>query len=74
MQQIRFWFAVALGAFLALFAVQNTTTVEILLLCWTFETSRFSVIAVTFGVGAAIGWIVKSLQREKRKAKEKARA
>ncbi len=70
MQQFRFWLAVALGAFLALFAVQNMTTVEVRVLFWTFQTSRFFVIIMTFGVGLALGWIVKSLQRQKRRAKQ----
>ncbi len=68
MHQIRFWFAVTLGAFLALFAVQNIKTVEVQLLFWTFETSRFLVIAITFGVGLLVGWILNSLRRAKQGA------
>lgn len=62
-QQLRFWLAIALGAFLALFAVQNMGVVEVKLLLWTFETSRFFVIIVAFLIGLAIGWVIKSLQR-----------
>lgn len=67
MQQIRFWLAVGLGAFLALFSFQNMALVEVKVLFWTFETSRFFVIAASFLIGVAIGWIVKSLQRARRR-------
>ncbi len=67
MHSVRFWLAVALGAFLALFAVQNMGVVEVNLVFWTFQTSRFFVIATSFLSGAVIGWIFKSLQRSKRR-------
>lgn len=67
MHYVRFWLAVALGAFLALFAVQNMGVVEVQLLFWNFQTSRFFVIVTSFLFGAAVGWIVKSLQRTKHK-------
>lgn len=63
MKKARFWIAVALGAALALFALQNLAAVDITFLFWTFETSRIFVLAATFAIGLAIGWIVKSLQR-----------
>lgn len=70
MKQIRFWLAVALGAFLALFGVQNMSIVEVKVLFWTFETSRFFVIAIAFLIGLFIGWIIKSLHRDKRRKAE----
>lgn len=69
MHNIRLGLAVALGAFLGLFALQNMATVEITVLFWTIESRRIVVIGLSFGIGLAIGWIVKSLQRAARKKK-----
>jgi uncharacterized integral membrane protein len=63
MKTIRFWLAVALGAFLALFAFQNMATVEVNVLFWTFESRRIVVIGLTLITGIAIGWIMNSLTR-----------
>ncbi|WP_421787392.1 lipopolysaccharide assembly protein LapA domain-containing protein [Hyphobacterium sp.] len=63
MKTIRFWLAVALGAFLALFAFQNMATVEVDVLFWTFESRRIVVIGLTLITGIAIGWIMNSLTR-----------
>lgn len=56
LSRIRIWLALALAAFLALFALQNMAAVEITVLFWTFESRRFVVIGLSFAIGLAIGW------------------
>lgn len=52
--------AVALGAFLTLFALQNMAQVELTILLWTFEARRIVVIALSFCIGFVIGLLVKA--------------
>lgn len=66
----KLWIATVLGAFLVLFALQNMSPVEITILFWTFESRRIVVIGLCFSIGYTLGWIVKSLQRRKRRANE----
>lgn len=58
----RFWQVIAfvLGGCLVLFALQNLAKVELTVLFWTFEARRFVVIAFSFVIGFAIGWLIKA--------------
>ncbi|UCH73466.1 MAG: LapA family protein [Rhodospirillales bacterium] len=58
----RFWqvIAIALGAILVLFALQNLARVELNVLFWTFEARRFVVIGFSFAIGFAIGWLIRA--------------
>jgi uncharacterized integral membrane protein len=58
----RFWQVIAfvLGGILVLFALQNLARVELNVLFWTFEARRFVVIAFSFAIGFAIGWLIKA--------------
>ncbi len=64
MEKIRLVLAVVLGAFLALFALQNMAPVQLTILIWTFEGRRIVVIGVGFLVGLVIGWILCALRRK----------
>lgn len=66
MKTLRFWLAVGLGAFLALFAFQNMAPVEITVLFWTFESRRIVVIGLALLTGIVIGWVSSSLGRRRR--------
>ena len=57
---MKLMFAVVLGAFLMLFALQNMAQVELTILLWTFEARRIVVIALSFCVGFIIGWVIKA--------------
>ncbi len=50
--------ALVLVGLLAAFAYQNAAVIEIDILLWTIETRRIVIIATSFFVGLAIGWIV----------------
>lgn len=63
MEKIRLILAIALGAFLALFALQNMAPVQLTILIWTFEGRRIVVIGVGFLVGLVIGWVLCALRR-----------
>ena len=58
MAKLRILLAVALGAFLALFALQNMAPVQLTILVWTFEGRRIVVIGISLLVGIVIGWVV----------------
>lgn len=58
--------AVALGAFLMLFALQNIAKVELTILLWTFEARRIVVIALSFCIGFIIGLLVKASSGRKK--------
>jgi putative membrane protein len=64
---LRFWLAVGLGAFLALFAFQNMAPVEITVLFWTFESRRIVVIGLALITGMVIGWTATTLRRVRRR-------
>jgi len=66
MKRIRFWVAIALGAFLALFAFQNMAPVDITVLFWTFESRRIVVIGLAFVTGAVVAWAASTLGRRRR--------
>ena len=65
MEKIKIVLATGLGAFLALFAVQNMAPVQLTVLIWTFEGRRIVVIGISFIVGFAIGWTVHALRRQR---------
>ncbi|MCP5382555.1 MAG: LapA family protein [Kordiimonadaceae bacterium] len=48
------------GAMLLLFILQNMTIVEINFLFWSFQTSRFVIIAFSLLTGILIGMIISS--------------
>jgi uncharacterized integral membrane protein len=63
MEKIKIVLATGLGAFLAVFAIQNMAPVQLTILLWTFESRRIVVIGVSFIVGLAIGWTVHALRK-----------
>lgn len=60
--------AAVLGGMLVLFALQNLARVELTILLWTFEARRFVVIAVSFAIGVAVGWLIKAHRERRRRA------
>lgn len=58
--------AVALGAILMLFALQNMARVELTVLVWTIEARRIVVIALSFLIGFAMGWLIKASRGHRR--------
>ncbi len=70
MANFRLVIAAVLGGMLVLFALQNLARVELTVLLWTFEARRFVVIAVSFAIGVAVGWLIKAHSERRRKADE----
>lgn len=56
-KQAKWIIALLLLAALGTFALQNTAEVELDFLVWSFQSRRIVVIAVSLGVGLAIGWL-----------------
>lgn len=67
---IRIWLAAGLGTLLAIFAIQNTAQVRLSFLIWDIESRRIVVIALSFAIGLAIGWLLRGhrARRDKREA------
>ena len=63
MANSRLVIAAVLGGCLVLFALQNLAQVELTVLFWTFEARRFVVIAFSFAIGFAIGWLFRAHRR-----------
>ncbi len=62
MKHVKFVLIAGLLGFLALFAFQNMASVELTVLFWSFEARRIVVIALCFGVGMAVGWLLKAFR------------
>ena len=62
LQQIRYVVVLLLGAVLMLFTIQNMARVDLKFLLWTFESRRIVVIALSFAIGFAIGWVVRAMR------------
>ena len=58
--KVKLLIALALGIFLTLFTIQNMAEVELTILFWTIQARRVAVIGISFLIGLAIGWIIKS--------------
>lgn len=65
MEKFKIIIATVLGAFLALFAIQNMAPVQLTVLLWTFESRRGVVIGISVLVGFVIGWTARALQKRK---------
>jgi len=63
MEKLKIIIATGLGAFLALFAIQNMAPVQLTVLLWTFESRRVVVIGISVLVGFAIGWTARAIQK-----------
>jgi len=60
MKKLKHYLAMICGAMLLLFVLQNMTIVEINFLFWSFQTSRFVIIAFSLLTGILIGMIISS--------------
>ena len=58
--KVKLLVALFLGIFLTLFTIQNMAEVELTMLFWTIQARRVAVIGISFLIGLAIGWIIKS--------------
>lgn len=58
MKKLKHYFAITLGSFLLLFAIQNLTTIEINFLFWSFQTHRFLIIGFSVITGIFIGLVI----------------
>ncbi len=56
----KFWSVVAAVAFLLLFTLQNTASVEMHLLIWTFSASGALLVLGASVLGFAVGWVLRS--------------
>lgn len=66
-ETMRVWLSVGLGALLAMFAIQNTAQVRLSFLFWDWESRRIVVIALSFFIGLAIGWLIRGGKARKKK-------
>jgi len=53
-------FAAIMALILVIFALQNTTEVEISFLSWTVQTHRSVVVATSAAAGILIGWLMRA--------------
>tara|TARA_R110002096_G_scaffold428927_1_gene641211 strand:- start:38868 stop:39086 length:219 start_codon:yes stop_codon:yes gene_type:complete len=58
MKKFKHYLALALGAFLLLFAVQNMGSVELSFLFWSFQSRRIAVIIFAVITGLIIGYVI----------------
>ncbi len=65
MEKLKIVLATGLGAFLALFALQDMAPVQLTVLFWTFEGRRIIVIGISFLAGFAIGWTAHTIRRQR---------
>jgi uncharacterized integral membrane protein len=61
-----------IGVLVIVFILQNIEMVEVSFLAWTISVNRAVMVLVVFAVGIVLGWIVGSLGRRRRAAKQKA--
>jgi uncharacterized integral membrane protein len=59
-----------IGILVIVFIVQNIEMVEVSFLAWTISVNRAVMVLVVFAVGVFLGWIVGSLGRRRRSAKQ----
>ena len=60
-----------IGILVIVFILQNIEMVEVTFLAWTISVNRAVMVLVVFAVGIILGWIVGSLGRRRRAAKQK---
>ena len=61
--QAKLWIGIAIGALIAIFALQNNEPVSIVFLFWQVTMPRSLLIACLFGVGLLSGWLIGALKR-----------
>ena len=66
MARFKVFLAVLLTAAVLIFAVQNTTVVEVRLLFWTVATSRALMLLIVLLAGVVLGWIAHAQARRLR--------
>ena len=62
MARLKLLLVALLGAFVALFTIQNLAPVELTVLLWTFESRRVLVIGASLVAGLLIGWTLATLR------------
>ena len=63
----------AIGILVIVFIVQNIEMIEVSFLAWTISVNRAVMVLVVFAVGIILGWIVGSLGRKRRIAKQESK-
>ena len=63
----------AIGILVIVFIVQNIEMVEVSFLAWTISVNRAIMVLVVFAVGIILGWILGSLGRRRRSAKQESK-
>ncbi|MDY6953568.1 MAG: LapA family protein [Thermodesulfobacteriota bacterium] len=61
----------AIALLFTVFVFQNAEVVEVQFLFWKTEASRALILAGSFLLGLAVGWLTRWLLRKERKAKQK---
>ena len=57
--------SVVLGVLVLVLAIQNSEKIRLHLLFWTVTTPAFGLVAISGGLGAAVGWAVVTLWRHR---------
>ena len=66
MNQIKAGVILILVGLVIIFAIQNTTTVEIQFLFWSFSAPRVFMVVSLFAIGFLLGWIVCGMSLKKK--------
>lgn len=61
-RNVHLWVTIGIVGLLVLFILQNVVTVELTFLFWTISLPRAILLAIVFGIGVLVGWILKSLR------------
>jgi putative membrane protein len=59
-----------IGVLVIVFILQNIEIVQVTFLAWTISVNRALMVLVVFAVGVILGWLIGSIGRRRRAAKQ----
>lgn len=67
MKDLKLIAALTLAALVVIFVLQNTQSVEVAFLAWSWSASRAVVLLLVFIIGVASGWLARAARQRRRK-------